>query len=74
VLHEHFRDLSLAHTQEAFMSIGNDDTGEAVVAFASGVLIGVAATLLFVKIHNNRSIGSKKNYEDYQYDGGDLFI
>lgn len=56
------------------MSTDNDDTGGAVVAFASGVLIGVVATLLFVRIQGNRAIASKAYDDDYNYDGGDLFV
>jgi hypothetical protein len=56
------------------MSTENDDTGEAVVAFVSGLLIGCAATLLFMRMRDNRKICSEKYYEDYYYDGGDLFV
>jgi hypothetical protein len=56
------------------MSIVDDDSTETVVAFVSGALIGVAATLLFVRMQRNRGIGSKQDYDDYYYDGGDIFI
>jgi hypothetical protein len=60
--------------KEAFMSTENDDTGEAVVAFVSGILVGFAATLLYVRIKDNRKICSETYYDDYYYDGGDLFV
>lgn len=57
------------------MSAVNDDNVGAVVAFVSGALIGVAATLLFVRMQENkRMVGSRANDEDYYYDGGDIFI
>jgi hypothetical protein len=56
------------------MSTDNDDTAGAVVAFVSGAIIGVAATLLFVRVQRNRSFGSKAKDDDYYYDGGDLFV
>jgi len=57
------------------MSTVNDDNAGAVVAFVSGAIIGVAATLLFVRAQRNRALGSKVNDEDYYYyDGGDLFV
>lgn len=56
------------------MSTENHDTGEALVAFVSGFLIGVATTVLFVRRQGNRRIGANANYDDYHYDGGDIFI
>lgn len=56
------------------MSIGSDDKADAVVAFASGAIIGVALTLLFVRMQKKRGSGSNRTREDYVYDGGDLFI
>ena len=56
------------------MSTDNNDTGEAVVAFVSGVLIGVAASLLFVRMKNRRKTGFDTSYDDYSYEGGDLFV
>ena len=56
------------------MSTENDDTGEAVVAFVSGILVGFAATLLFVRMRDHRKICSRTYYDDYYYDGGDLFV
>ena len=56
------------------MSTGNDDKVDAVVAFVSGAIIGVALTLLFVRKQGKRAGGSKENYDDYYYDGGDLFV
>lgn len=57
------------------MSAVNDDNVGAVVAFVSGALIGVAATLLFVRMQENkRRVGARANDEDYCYDGGDIFI
>jgi|OpeIllAssembly_1097287.scaffolds.fasta_scaffold156942_2 hypothetical protein len=56
------------------MTTGRDDKVESVVAFVSGALIGIAVTLLFVRIQRNRTIGYKANYDDYHYDGVDLFV
>lgn len=56
------------------MSTVHEDTGEAAVALVSGILIGFAATLLFVKIRSNRAIRAAEADEDYFYEGGDLFI
>jgi hypothetical protein len=56
------------------MSTGSDDKVEAVVAFVSGAIIGVALTVLFFRKQRNRVIGSQEDYKDYCYDGGDLFI
>lgn len=61
------------------MSTANDDTAGAVVAFVSGALIGVAATLFFVRLQNRRGAtssihGDGKADDDYCYDGGDIFI
>jgi hypothetical protein len=56
------------------MSIGDEDTGEAAVAFVSGVLVGFAATLLFVRVQRNRKIRANAHDDDYYYEGGDLFI
>lgn len=56
------------------MSTDNDDTGGAVVAFASGAIIGVVATLLFIRMQSNRARNSREYDNDYIYDGGDLFV
>lgn len=58
------------------MSTDNDDTAGAVVAFASGAIIGVFATLLIMRIQSNRANASKAYCDDYDYDydGGDLFV
>lgn len=56
------------------MSTGHDDKADALVAFASGALIGVALTLLFVRMQKNRASRPSIDREDYHYDGGDLFI
>lgn len=61
------------------MSTANDDNAGAVVAFVSGALIGVAATLLFVRMQNRRGAAAhlcngKTSDNDYCYDGGDIFI
>lgn len=56
------------------MSIDDGDTGEAAVAFVSGVLIGFAATLLFVRVQRTREIRANACDDDYYYEGGDLFI
>ena len=56
------------------MSTFNDDKVDSVVAFVSGALLGVAVTLLFVKMNRNRHKYSKLDYEDYNYEGGDLFV
>jgi hypothetical protein len=58
----------------AVRSTGNEDTGEAVVAFVSGVLVGFAAILLYVRIQHSRKTDLREYYEDYYYDGGDLFV
>jgi hypothetical protein len=63
-----------SHTEEAFMSTVDDDNTGAVVAFVSGALIGIAATLLFVKAQQKRAMAAKANGDDYYYDGGDIFI
>jgi hypothetical protein len=60
--------------QEALMSTGKDDKVDAVVAFVSGAIIGVALTLLFVRMQGKRGFRSEVNYDDYKYDGGDLFV
>lgn len=62
------------YVQEVLMPIGNDDKADAVVAFASGAIIGVALALLFVRMQKKRCGGTKKTHEDYYYDGGDLFV
>jgi len=56
------------------MSAVDDDTPGAVVAFASGAIIGVLATLLFVRVQRNRERCSRERGDDYSYDGGDLFV
>ena len=56
------------------MSKVKEDTGEAVVFLVAGVLVGLAATLLFVRMQRSRANGSKANDDDYYYDGGDLFV
>lgn len=56
------------------MSTVDDDNTGAVVAFVSGALIGIAATLLFVRAQQNRTKSSKSHGDDYYYDGGDIFI
>lgn len=56
------------------MSNASQDTGETAVAFVSGILIGFAATLLFIRIRNQRHAGSNVHDDDYYFDGGDLFI
>lgn len=56
------------------MSTVDDDNTGTVVAFVSGALIGIAATLLFVKAQQNRAMAGKANGDDYYYDGGDIFI
>ena len=56
------------------MSTDKNDTGEAVVAFVSGILIGAAASLLFVRMKNQRKPGFDTDYDDYSYEGGDLFV
>ena len=56
------------------MSTESHDTGETVVAFVSGVLLGLAATLLYIRIKNRRPASSNFIDDDYYYDGGDLFI
>jgi len=56
------------------MSNASQDTGETAVAFVSGVLIGFAATLLFIRIKNQCQASSNVNDDDYYFDGGDLFI
>ncbi|MHB8709285.1 MAG: hypothetical protein ACYC9I_10460 [Desulfuromonadales bacterium] len=56
------------------MSKVNDDKATAVVTFVSGAIIGVAVTLLFVRMQRNRAVGSKITCEDYNYEGGDLFV
>ena len=56
------------------MSVTRDDAAEAFVAFASGAIVGVVATLLLLRMQGKRSVGSGENDDDYCYDGGDLFI
>jgi hypothetical protein len=56
------------------MSSDHEDTGEIAVAFVSGILVGVATTLLFVRIRNSRALRYGANDDEYRYDGGDLFI
>lgn len=61
------------------MSTANDDNAGAVAAFVSGALIGVAATLLFVRYQSHRGgcLGmndNRVNDDDYFFDGGDIFI
>ena len=56
------------------MSTSNDEHVEAAVAFISGALIGVAITLLFFRIQRRRVVRSRINYDEYNYDGGDLFV
>ena len=57
------------------MAIDNDDKTETVVAFVSGAIIGVAVTLLLVRMQKNRMTASSVfDDEDYYYDGGDLFV
>jgi hypothetical protein len=56
------------------MATGNDDKADAVVALVTGAIIGVAVTLLFIRMQRKRAIGSKAAADDYYYDGGDLFI
>ena len=56
------------------MSIVDDDTPEAAVAFVAGAIIGVLATLLIVRVQRKRAICRGKNDDDYYYDGGDLFV
>lgn len=66
--------MSLDFLQEACMSLDHDDSGEALVAFISGALIGAAATVLFLRMRHNRALASAARDEDYYYDGGDLFV
>jgi hypothetical protein len=56
------------------VSTDHEETGEAAVAFAAGVLVGLAATLLVVRIRCRRRTGSTTTDDDYHYDGGELFI
>ncbi|MCM2264836.1 MAG: hypothetical protein NDI73_06535 [Desulfuromonadales bacterium] len=56
------------------MTTDKNDNVDSVVAFVSGAIIGVAVTLLFVRMQGKCAIGSKTNDEDYYYDGGDLFV
>ena len=56
------------------MSTFHDDKVDSVVAFVSGALIGVAVTLLFIRMNRNRYKYTKLDYEDYNYEGGDLFV
>lgn len=56
------------------MSTDNDHNVDPVVAFVSGTIIGVAVTLLLVRMQGKLALGSKANDEGYYYDGGDLFI
>lgn len=61
------------------MSIVKDDAAGAVAAFVSGAIVGVAATLLFVRLHSRRDSsaiphGNGEGSDDYLFDGGDIFI
>jgi hypothetical protein len=56
------------------MSTVDDDNTGSVVAFVSGALIGIAATLLFVRAQRQRASAAKAHGDDYYYDGGDIFI
>lgn len=56
------------------MATDHDDDIATVVAFVSGTLIGVAATLLFVRMQNRRHADSRTRDDDYHFDGGDIFI
>ena len=56
------------------MATGNDDKADAVVALVSGALIGVAVTLLILRLRRNRAAGSQTDNDGHHYDGVDLFI
>ena len=56
------------------MSADNHDTGETAVALVAGVLIGFAATLLYLRIKNNYATGTMNDDDYYHIDGGDLFV
>lgn len=56
------------------MSTTNHDKGEAVVAFASGTIIGIAAALIYVRLQARRRPRAIPPGADNAYDGEDLFI
>lgn len=56
------------------MSIGRDDKADAVVALVSGAILGVALALLFVRMQGRRVADAETGYDDYRFEGGDLFV
>ena len=57
------------------MSANCEESNGSIAVFASGAIVGIVATLLFFKLQNRRAccpVDAEK--EEYQVEGGDLFV
>lgn len=56
------------------MSTENHDRADAIVAFASGTIIGIAAVLVYFRLQARCRPHARPMVSDNSYDGEDLFI